>query len=491
MRFFELFASTPNVVTCFSQGVNQSAQGTDKVNSIINCHLATGRIGKPGAGPFSLTGQPNAMGGREVGGLANQLAAHMGFSPEEVDRVGRFWRAPNMVASRGPQGHADVRGDRARQDQGALGHGDQSGGVAAARGARYARRLESSISLSFRTTLLRNDTINAGAHILLPAAAWGEKDGTVTNSERRISRQRTFLPAAGEAEPDWWIVSQVAHRMGYRDAFGYEHAADIFREHAALSAFENHGTRDFDIGGLAKIDDDGFNALNPVQWPAHANGALGTPRLFGDGKYFTHDRKARLVAPDKPALSAATSAQFPFRLNTGRIRDQWHTMTRSGLSPRLAQHVAEPFVEVHPADAAAFNLVDGGFARLRSSYGTCVLKVVVTESQRQGSLFAPIHWSDETASCARIGELVTAANDPYSGQPEVKATPVAIRPVAFAYRGFLLATKSPALPDDTWWARVTVTKGVGLLLASNDRPGLWRARAADLFETSRNRRVSG
>ena len=336
-----------------------------------------------------------------------------------------------------------------------------------------------------------NDTIKAGAHILLPAAAWGEKDGTVTNSERRISRQRTFLPAAGEAKPDWWIVSQVAHRMGYRDAFGYEHAADIFREHAALSAFENHGTRDFDIGGLAKIDDDGFNALNPVQWPAHANGALGTPRLFGDGKYFTHDRKARLVAPDKPALSAATSAQFPFRLNTGRIRDQWHTMTRSGLSPRLAQHVAEPFVEVHPADAAAFNLVDGGFARLRSSYGTCVLKVVVTESQRQGSLFAPIHWSDETASCARIGELVTAANDPYSGQPEVKATPVAIRPVAFAYRGFLLATKSPTLPDDTWWARVTVTKGVGLLLASNDRPELWRARAADLFGPDRNRRVSG
>jgi assimilatory nitrate reductase catalytic subunit len=143
--------------------------------------------------------------------------------------------------------------------------------------------------------------------------------------------------------------------------------------------------------------------------------------------------------------------------------------------------MAEPFVEVHPADAAPFNLVDGGFARLRSPHGTCVLKVVVTESQRQGSLFAPIHWSDETASCARIGELVTAANDPYSGQPEVKATPAAIRPVTFAYRGFLLATKPPALPDETWWARVTVTNGAGLLLASNDGPALWRARAAALF----------
>ena len=481
MSLFRLFASTPNVVTCFSQGVNQSAQGTDKVNSIINCHLATGRIGKPGAGPFSLTGQPNAMGGREVGGLANQLAAHMGFSPEEVERVGRFWRAPNMVRREGLKAiqmfEAIERG-KIR----ALWVMATNPAVSLPRGRAIRKALGKLDLFVVSDNVAANDTINAGAHILLPAAAWGEKDGTVTNSERRISRQRTFLPAAGEAKPDWWIVSQVAHRMGYRDAFGYEHTADIFREHAALSAFENHGTRDFDISGLAKIDDDGFNALNPVQWPAHANGALGTPRLFGDGKYFTHDRKARLVAPDKPALSAATSAQFPFRLNTGRIRDQWHTMTRSGLSPRLAQHVAEPFVEVHPADAAAFNLVDGGFARLRSSYGTCVLKVVVTESQRQASLFAPIHWSDETASCARIGELVTAANDPYSGQPEVKATPVAIRPVAFAYRGFLLATKSPALPDDTWWARVTVTNGAGLLMASNDGAAIWRARAADLFE---------
>jgi assimilatory nitrate reductase catalytic subunit len=479
-KFFRLFASTPNVVTCFSQGVNQSAQGTDKVNSIINCHLVTGRIGKPGMGPFSLTGQPNAMGGREVGGLANQLAAHMGFSPEEVDRVGRFWRAPNTVRHEGLKAiqmfEAIERGKIK-----ALWVMATNPAVSLPRGRAIRKALEKLDLFVVSDNVAANDTINAGAQILLPAAAWGEKDGTVTNSERRISRQRTFLPAAGEAKPDWWIVSQVAHRMGYRDAFGYERAADIFREHAALSAFENHGTRDFDIGGLVKIDDDGFNALNPTQWPSRANDPHGTSRLFSDGKYFTPNYKARLVAPDRPALSAITSAQFPLRLNTGRIRDQWHTMTRSGLSPRLAQHVAEPFVEVHPADAATFNLVDGGFARLRSPYGTCVLKVAVTGSQRRGSLFAPIHWSDETASCARIGELVTAANDPYSGQPEVKATPAAIRPVTYAYRGFLLATKPPALPDETWWARVTVTNGAGLLLASNDGPVHWRARAATLF----------
>jgi len=481
LRFFKLYASTRNVVTCFSQGINQSAQGTDKVNSIINCHLATGRIGKPGAGPFSLTGQPNAMGGREVGGLANQLAAHMGFSPVEIDRVRRYWQAPNMVRGEGLKAvqmfEAIERGKIK-----ALWVMATNPAVSLPRARAMGKALGKLDLFVVSENVIANDTVNAGAHILLPALAWGEKDGTVTNSERRISRQRAFLPAAGEAKPDWWIVAQVAHRMGYREAFDYGSAADVFREHAALSSFENGLTRDFDIGGLAKIDDGTFNALDPVQWPARAKGTRGTSRLFGDGKFFTPDGKARMIAPDRPALSSATCAQFPFRLNTGRIRDQWHTMTRSGLSPRLANHKAEPFVEVHPADAAAYKLVDGGFASLRSPHGTCVLKVVVTESQRCGSLFAPIHWSAETASCARVGELVAAANDPYSGQPEAKATPVAIRPVTFAYRGFLLADKRPALAGETLWARLAVAGGVGLLLASNDGPVTWRARAAALFE---------
>jgi assimilatory nitrate reductase catalytic subunit len=480
-RFFKLFASTRNVVTCFSQGVNQSAQGTDKVNSIINCHLATGRIGKPGAGPFSLTGQPNAMGGREVGGLANQLAAHMGFSPEEIDRVRRFWRAPNMVRGEGLKA-VQMFDAIERGKIKALWVMATNPAVSLPRARAISKALGKLDLFVVSENVVANDTVNAGAHILLPAAAWGEKDGTVTNSERRMSRQRAFLPAPGEARPDWWIVAQVAHRMGYREAFDYRSAADVFREHAALSSFENGATRDFDIGGLAKIDDDTFNALDPVQWPVRTIGTRGTRRLFGDGKFFTPDGKARMIAPDRPALSSATSAQFPFRLNTGRIRDQWHTMTRSGLSPRLAHHKAEPFVEVHPADATAYKLVDGGFASLRSPHGTCVLKVVITESQQRGSLFAPIHWSDETASCARIGELVAAANDPYSGQPEAKAAPVAIRPMTYAYRGFLLANNRPTLPEETLWARLTVAGGVGLLLASNDGSVIWRARAAALFE---------
>ena len=176
-----------------------------------------------------------------------------------------------------------------------------------------------------------NDTLNSGAHIVLPAAAWGEKDGTVTNSERRISRQRAFLPLPGEAKPDWWIVTQVARRMGYGNAFAYESAADIFREHAALSAFENDGTRDFDLGALAASSDQSFDALDPVVWPVGEDPSCGT-RFFADGGFFTADRKARFVAPEAPALRASASDEFPFVLNTGRVRDQWHTMTRTGLS---------------------------------------------------------------------------------------------------------------------------------------------------------------
>jgi assimilatory nitrate reductase catalytic subunit len=479
-RFFDLFRTTPKVVTCFSQGVNQSAQGTDKVTSIINCHLVTGRIGKPGMGPFSLTGQPNAMGGREVGGLANQLAAHMNFTPADIDRVGRFWRASNMARR---EGHKAVQMFEAieRGEIKALWVMATNPAVSLPRARAMREAMAKLDLLVISENVASNDTVNAGAHILLPAGAWGEKDGTVTNSERCISRQRPFLPLPGEARPDWWIVTQVARRMGFAEAFNFDSPADVFREHAALSAFENDGARDFDIGALAALSDEEFNALDPVQWPARIGKPRGETRFFAEGGFFTPDRKARLIAPERPAPSAPVSSRFPLRLNTGRVRDQWHTMTRSGLSPRLSAHMPEPFVEVHPDDTEAMGLADGTFARVSSPYGACVLKVMVSEGQRRGSLFAPIHWSDETASSARVGELVTPTTDPFSGQPEAKATPAAIAPVAFAYRGFALGRSRIALPAETWWSRVTIANGVGLLLASNEQPSAWRAHAQSLF----------
>ena len=251
-RFFELFGKTRRVVTCFSQGVNQSAQGTDKVNAIINVHLATGRIGRPGMGPFSLTGQPNAMGGREVGGLANQLAAHMGFSPVETDRVSRFWKAPRIATREGLKA-VDMFEAIERGTIKALWVMATNPAVSLPRAGAMRAALKKLELFVVSENVLGNDTVASGAQVLLPAAAWGEKDGTVTNSERRISRQRAFLPLPGEARPDWWIVSEVARRLGFGDAFDYHSAADVFREHAALSAFENGGQRDFDIGGACRF----------------------------------------------------------------------------------------------------------------------------------------------------------------------------------------------------------------------------------------------
>src|ERR1700704_4817617 len=282
--FFQMFKNTPRVVTLYSQGVNQSAQGTDKVNAIINCHLATGRIGKPGASPFSLTGQPNAMGGREVGGLANQLAAHMAFTPPDIDRVRRFWKAPRIATHEGLKAvqmfEAIARGEiKALWVMG-------TNPAVSLPDADAARAALGKLELFVVSENVRsNDTVNAGAHVLLPAQAWGEKSGTVTNSERRVSRQRAFVAAAGEAKPDWWIVSEVARRLGFGPAFAFNSAADVFREHAALSAFENGGARDFDLGGVARLSDGAFDAMDPIQWAMRWGEIEPQRRFFAAGAF--------------------------------------------------------------------------------------------------------------------------------------------------------------------------------------------------------------
>ncbi|MEP9349034.1 nitrate reductase [Xanthobacter sp. KR7-225] len=468
--FFHLFAGTEKVVTCYSQGVNQAAQGTDKVGAILNCHLATGRIGKPGLGPFSLTGQPNAMGGREVGGLANQLAAHMGFSPAEVDLVRRFWSAPRM---------AEREGLKAVDMFAAIGRGEikalwvmgtnpavslpQAGAVRAA-----LARLDLFV---LSENVIATDTSSCRPHVMLPAAAWGEKDGTVTNSERRISRQRAFLPLPGEARHGWWSLCEVARRLGFGDAFAFASPADIFREHAALSGFENNGARDFDIAGLATLSDAAYDALEPVQWPVPAGGG-GTARLFADGGFFTQDRRARFIVP-APVAAAQGQEGFPLLLNTGRLRDQWHTMTRTGLSPRLAAHEPAPFVAVHPDDAARLGLVHGGLARVASAAGETVLEVRADPRQPAGTVFAPIHWSFANCSHGPIGAVVHALTDPFSGQPDAKATPIRLAPVPAPFEGVLLARSDMAMPHGVWWARAALAGGFGWRHSGTLGPTAW------------------
>ncbi len=464
--FYELWASTPHVVTAWSQGVNQSAQGTDKVAAILNCHLATGRIGRPGCGPFSLTGQPNAMGGREVGGLANMLAAHMGYGADEIDRVRRFWRAPHIVRHEGLKAVQMLDAVAERRIR-AMWVMATNPAVSLPNADKVRAALAGLDLFVVSENVLSNDTLAARPHYILPAAAWGEKDGTVTNSERRISRQRAFLSLPGEVRPDWWIICEVARRLGFGEAFTYAGPHEIYAEHAALSAFENDGTRDFDIGGHAGLGKAGYDGLTPVQWPVPAHRPQGIARLFGDGNFFGPGRRAQMRPLAAPKLASEADEAFPLLLNTGRVRDHWHTMTRTGLSPRLSAHIAEPSVSLHSSEITRFGLLEGGFAHLASAQGGAVLKVVADDGVSPGDLFAPIHWSDETASAARIGALTQPLCDPFSGQPEMKATPVAIRPVTYRFEGFVLSRQPFALPAGSWWSRLAVQGGEGRLFASD------------------------
>ncbi|GAB1231653.1 nitrate reductase [Ferrigenium sp. UT4] len=450
-EFFRLFARTGRCVTVFSQGINQSSSGVDKANAIINVHLATGRIGHSGMGPFSVTGQPNAMGGREVGGLANQLAAHMDFSdPTSIERVARFWNAPNIAQAPGLkavdmfQAIADGR-IRAVWIMG-------TNPVVSLPDADRVRAALLDCELVVVSDCVEHTDTTACADILLPAAGWGEKDGAVTNSERRISRQRSFLSAAGEARPDWWIITQVAQRMGFAGAFAYTRPAQIFREHARLSGFENRSERAFDIGLLADLDDMHYDTLQPMQWPINARSPKGTQRLFVDGRFYTPNGKARMttVAPRLPAV--ATDVDFPLVLNTGRIRDQWHTMTRTGKVPRLNAHQFEPFVQVHVQDAETFRLQEGGLACLTSRHGSMLARVQVSHEQRIGSVFAPMHWSDAYAKSSRVDALVAPITDPISGQPESKHTPVRVEPYLPAWQGFVLSRNRLELAGTSYCA---------------------------------------
>ncbi|USU04391.1 molybdopterin-dependent oxidoreductase [Sphingomonadaceae bacterium OTU29LAMAA1] len=455
-RFFDLFAATPRTVTMFSQGVNQSLSGTDQVNAIINLHLATGRIGKPGAAPFSITGQPNAMGGREVGGLASTLAAHMDFAPENVARVGRFWAAPNMATKPGLKAV-----DLFRE----LGHGRikalwvmaTNPAVSMPDAGRVREALTACPFVVVSDVIAETDT-SVHAHVRLPAAAWGEKDGTVTNSDRTISRQRAFLPLPGEAKPDWWIVTQVARRMGWKTAFAYDRPAEIWREHCRLSAYENQGERLFALPGQAATGNAAYDAMTPFRWG-------GIP--FADGRYSTPDGRARLVPVVQKPI-AKPLADWPMTLNTGRYRDQWHTMSRTGLSPKLARHREEPLVEVHPDDAAALALADGALARVATPQGDSLFRVRIATTQRPGELFTPIHWTDRSATGGRTGLLPRPLADPISGQPGFKATPARITAVMTGWRGFVIvAGELAARPNCLWATRVAVPCGTAWDLAGN------------------------
>ncbi|MER9557238.1 MULTISPECIES: molybdopterin-dependent oxidoreductase [unclassified Mesorhizobium] len=534
-RFYSLFAATAKTVTVYSQGVNQSSAGTDKVNAIINCHLAAGRIGKPGAGPFSVTGQPNAMGGREVGGMANMLAAHMEIeNPEHRERVQRFWNAPTV---------AEKPGLKAVEMFQAVADGRIKAlwimATNPVDSMPDADAVEAAIKacpfVVVSDVLAKTDTVRH-AHVRLPATAWGEKDGTVTNSERRISRQRAFLATPGEARADWWIIAEVAKRMGFGEAFSHVSPANIFAEHAALSTFENDGARDFDIGAYAGIDAGTYEELAPFQWPAPSQGTplwpaghlplkggdwmsppvspivaiaekvvpaklpispfegemAGRPegrarrqpevkstRFFANGNFYTPDGKARFIAI-RPAAQTRTSPDFPLVLNTGRVRDHWHTMTRTGKSPRLSQHLAEPFVEIHPSDAQHFGIGDAEIVRVSTAHGEVLVRALVTVRQRQGSVFVPMHWTDQFSARARVDALVAPTTDAISGQPASKNVAARIERFAATAFGFAVLAERPASIDADYWSLARGPAGWRLEIALQDSRD-WTGFAAALL----------
>ncbi|MGI0117506.1 molybdopterin-dependent oxidoreductase [Zooshikella sp. RANM57] len=471
-QFYHWFAETDNIVTLYSQGINQSSCGTDKVNSIINCHLATRKIGKPGCGPFSLTGQPNAMGGREVGGMANTLAAHLEFeNPQHHELLSQFWQTQRLVKQPGLKAVALFDAIASGKIK-AIWIMATNPAVSLPHTELVKSALKACPFVVVSDCMMETDT-NQYANILLPAASWGEKSGTVTNSERRISRQRSLKKASGDAKPDWWIITEVAKKMGFNHAFNYTKEADIFKEYAQLTAFKNNGSRDLNLAALTNLNDDEYNSLAPVQWPTTLSNQL-TPhpstknkRFFDDGQFYTPSKKAQFIAVQFKAPASTVDTNFPFILNTGRIRDQWHTMTRTALAPRLSTHIPEPFINIHPVDAYTQHIINLALARISSTQGTVIARACITEEVKPGQIFMPIHWTHVLSSNGQIGKLINAHVDPLSGQPELKFTPITISPWNYQSEAIIISQQNIQLEKKfEYWVKQHIKNGYLYRIAS-------------------------
>ena len=482
LQLYRWFLMTERVVTLYSQGINQTSSGTDKVNAIINVHLYTGRIGRPGMGPFSITGQPNAMGGREVGALSNQLTCHMEIENQQHrSLVGRFWQVDTLAPKPGLKAVDLFRAVEEGKVK-ALWIMATNPAVSVPDANQVRRALDRCEFLVVSDSTQETDT-SVYADVLLPAQGWGEKSGTVTSSERTISRQLPFLEPAGDSMPDWWILSQVAQRMGYA-GFEYERPQQIFTEYATLSGFENEGQRDFDISALSDLTVDEYDKLQPVQWPVDKAGREGTQRLFADGRFYTESGRARFIPITPRPPGTALTDTYPLILNTGRVRDQWHTMTRTGKSGRLFGHDSEPFAEIHPVDAQRNEITDRELVKVVSHWGEVVVRARLTERQQVGQLFVPMHWNDQFASNAVVDCLVNPELDPVSGQPEFKHTPVTIQPYRPAWHGFLLTRERVMLDQASYWAKA---KRDGLWhyeLAGEAAADDWSAVARELLSSA-------
>ena len=421
------FGAAPAALSLYCQGLNQSSHGTDNNIAIIQLHLATGKIGKPGCGPFSLTGQPNAMGGREVGGMANLLSAHRDLaSAEHRAEVASLWGIPEVPAKPGLTA-VELFEAVHRGDIKALWIACTNPAQSMPNLAQVHEALAKCPFVVVQEVSPNTDT-TAFADLLLPAAGWAEKEGTVTNSERRVSRVRAAVPPPREARADWRIAADFARRLEHLlskdlgNLFPYATVEDVFNEHRATTA-----GRDLDIGGLSYAL---LESSGPQQWPMRTGAATGTARLYTDGIFPTDDGRARFKAVQYCPTAEATDARHPLHLNSGRLRDQWHGMSRTGLVPRLYAHSPDPALEMNPRDMELRGIADGDLIRIKNKRGALVLRATTSSTLRQSQTYLPMHWGGRFMTGSGVNALMSSVTDPVSRQPELKHTAVRIERLA-------------------------------------------------------------
>lgn len=424
----EWIGQSRGFLSLWTMGLNQSVIGVDKNLSLINLHLITGRIGKPGNGPFSLTGQPNAMGGREVGGLAGALPAHRDVTnAQHRAEVEAFWNSPVKIADK-PGLTATELFDALSDDRlKAIWIINTNPMVSMPDVTAAERALKNARFVVVQDVSNRADTV-AFADVVLPAAAWLEKEGTMTNAERRIAYLPKVLDAPGECLPDAEIIGRFAQKMGFRDAFTYNNASEVYDEYVKLTAGTN-----VDVTGVSY---DLLKRQRTVQWPYPANPeqrnvdpSTGTKRLFTDHRFYTPNGRAQLHAVPDGNQSEPTDEDFPLVLTTGRIRDQWHTMTKTGRVAKLNRHIPHPLLQLHPDDARPRGIRDGQLVEVRSRRGTVRVKAQLTDDVRPGLCFLPMHWGKIlNHDLGRANNLTSALVDPRSKEPDFKFSAVEVRP---------------------------------------------------------------
>lgn len=405
-------------ISMWAMGLNQSVVGTNKNFALLNLSLITGQVGKPGCGPFSLTGQPNAMGGREVGGMANLLAVHKDLmNPKHRSEVAQFWGIESISSKPGytaTQMFEELETGKLK----AIWIICTNPAVSLPDVNRVQKALKNARFVVVQDISNRSDTL-AYADLVLPAAGWLEKEGTMTNSERRITYLSKAVNAPGEARPDVEILCDFAQKMGFR-GFNFYNAEEIYQEYCSM-------TRGTSID-ISYLNYDRLKTEGSFQWPVNEYRHPGTPRLFEDRKFYTPSQKAMFNIPATVTnRSIKPSAAFPFILTTGRVRDQWHTMTKTGKVSRLRTHYPKPVLEIHPADAFALNIREGNLCEVSSENGNVRVTARLTDSIRKGVVFLPMHWGKKlNSSLNRTNNLTQNMVDPQSKEPDFKFTAVKV-----------------------------------------------------------------